>query len=117
MNKNIKYLLFVRFLRSIGQGLLIVDFALYLKAMGYNGFQIGLVYTFISLFGAFVSLLVGVVSDKTKRKPFLMIYTMLLMIASLGMLFTVNIYIIAILSAFGSFGLGANGAAGPFSPT
>uniref|UniRef100_A0A832AWP0 MFS transporter n=1 Tax=Desulfurella acetivorans TaxID=33002 RepID=A0A832AWP0_DESAE len=116
MNKNIKYLLFVRFLRSIGQGLLIVDFALYLKAMGYNGFQIGLVYTFISLFGAFGSLLVGVVSDKTKRKPFLMIYTMLLMIASLGMLFTVNIYIIAILSAFGSFGLGANGAAGPFSP-
>ncbi|OSS43155.1 Multidrug-efflux transporter [Desulfurella amilsii] len=84
--------------------------------MGYNGFQIGLVYTFVSLFGAFGSLFVGIISDKTKRKPFLVIYTVLLMIASLGMLFATDIYAIAIFSAFGSFGLGANGAAGPFSP-
>lgn len=116
MHKNTKYLLAIRFLRSIGQGLLIVDFALYLKACGYSGVQIGLIYTFVSLFGAFGSLFVGIISDKTKRKPFLTIYTWLLMIASLGMLFANNIYTIAIFSIFGSFGLGANGAAGPFSP-
>ncbi len=116
MHKNTKYLLAIRFLRSIGQGLLIVDFALYLKACGYSGTQIGLIYTFVSLFGAFGSLFVGVISDKTKRKPFLVIYTLLLMIASLGMIFVSNTYAITIFSAFGSFGLGANGAAGPFSP-
>lgn len=116
MHKNTKYLLAIRFLRSIGQGLLIVDFALYLKACGYSGVQIGLIYTLVSLFGAFGSLFVGIISDKTKRKPFLTIYTWLLIIASLGMLFANNIYTIAIFSIFGSFGLGANGAAGPFSP-
>ncbi|MGC8502831.1 MFS transporter [Desulfurella sp.] len=116
MNKSTKYLLSIRFLRSIGQGLLIVDFALYLKALGYSATTIGLVYTFVSLFGAFGSLFVGFVSDKTKRKPFLIIYTLLLMFASLGMFFANNIYVIAIFSAIGSFGLGANGAAGPFSP-
>ncbi|MGB9743965.1 MAG: MFS transporter [Desulfurella sp.] len=116
MNKSTKYLLSIRFLRSIGQGLLIVDFALYLKALGYSATTIGLVYTFVSLFGAFGSLFVGFVSDKTKRKPFLIIYTLLLMFASLGMFFASNIYVIAIFSAIGSFGLGANGAAGPFSP-
>ncbi|MGC9256976.1 MFS transporter [Desulfurella sp.] len=116
MNKSTKYLLSIRFLRSIGQGLLIVDFALYLKALGYSATTIGLVYTFVSLFGAFGSLFIGFVSDKTKRKPFLIIYTLLLMFASLGMFFANNIYVIAIFSAIGSFGLGANGAAGPFSP-
>lgn len=116
MNKSTKYLLFVRFLRSLGQGLLIVDFALYLKALGYSGITIGLIYTIISLFGAFGSLIVGILSDKTRRKPFLIIYTILLLIASFGMFFTQNIYLIALFSCFGSFGLGANGAAGAFSP-
>ncbi len=116
MDKNTKYLLSIRFLRSIGQGLLVVDFALYLKACGYGAITIGLVYTFVSLFGAFGSLFIGVASDKTRRKPFLVVYTVALGFASIGMLFANNIYIIALLSALGTFGLGANGAAGPFSP-
>ncbi len=116
MDKNTKYLLSIRFLRSIGQGLLVVDFALYLKACGYGAITIGLVFTFVSLFGAFGSLFIGILSDRTKRKTFLIIYTILLMIASVGMFFAHNIYIIALLSALGTFGLGANGAAGPFAP-
>lgn len=38
-------LLLMRALRSIGQGALVVDFALYLHALGWSGTAIGLVLT------------------------------------------------------------------------
>ncbi|MGB9680113.1 MAG: MFS transporter [Minisyncoccia bacterium] len=116
MNTEVKRLLAVRFLRSLGQGILVVDFSLYLKDLGYSGVFIGSIFAFASLFGAFGSIIVGIISDKTKRKPFLKGYTLLLMSASLLMFSSTNFYIIIIASILGNFGLGSNGAAGPFSP-
>jgi MFS family permease len=116
MNKNIKKLLIVRILRSLGQGILIVNFALYLKALHYNSMLIGILYAFISLFNAGGSLAVGLLSDKYKRKPFLIIYTIFLFFSTVILLFTTNYYFLLIASAFGSFGLSQMGGAGMFGP-
>ena len=52
LRPSTKRLLAARFLRSIGQGTLVVDFALYLNALGWSGLSIGLVLTSGGLFGA-----------------------------------------------------------------
>ncbi|MGE5300145.1 MAG: hypothetical protein ACM3MB_04180 [Acidobacteriota bacterium] len=67
-------LLLSRTLRSIGQGSLVVDFSLYLHALHWSGFAIGLVLTGSGLFGGALSLLVGASSDRLGRKPFLLVY-------------------------------------------
>jgi MFS family permease len=116
MNKDIKKLLTARVLRSIGQGILIVNFALYLKSLHYSGVLIGILYAFTSLFSAGGTLAIGLLSDKYRRKPFLIVYTFLLFLAATIMLFTTNYYFLLIASAFGSFGLGQMGGAGIFTP-
>ncbi|MGC8756774.1 MAG: MFS transporter, partial [bacterium] len=45
-------LLATRMIRSIGQGILIVDFTLYLHAMHWKGSSIGIVLSSAGLFGA-----------------------------------------------------------------
>lgn len=116
MNSEVKRLLLTRFLRSLGQGMLVVDFSLYLKELGFSSILIGSIFTFGSLFGAIGSILVGMISDRTSRKAFMIGYTFILIFSSLAMFISKNPYVIIISSILGSFGLGANGAAGPFSP-
>jgi MFS family permease len=62
-------LLLARTLRSVGQGALVVDFALYLNALHWSAAAIGLVLSGGGLFGAALSLLVGSASDRLRRKP------------------------------------------------
>jgi MFS family permease len=116
MQSDVKKLLLTRFLRSLGQGLLAVDFALYLKDLGYSSAFIGFVFALAGLFGAFGSVLIGFISDKTSRKGFMMAYTFMLMIASFAMFVSVEKWLIVLASILGNFGQGANGSAGPFSP-
>lgn len=109
-------LLVTRMIRSIGQGILIVDFTLYLHAMHWKGSSIGIVLSSAGLFGAILSLFVGVTSDHFKRKPFLIVYQCLLIFGCIISSLTTNHWLIGISAALGGFGRGANGAAGPFSP-
>ena len=109
-------LLLSRTLRSIGQGVLVVDLALYLHALNWSGVMIGAVLTGAGLFGATLSLVVGVTSDRLRRKPFLLIYEGVVLLASLVALLTAQpVPLVGAIIAAG-FGRGANGAAGPFSP-
>lgn len=109
-------LLLARALRSVGQGALVVDFALYLNALHWSGIAIGLVLSGGGLFGAALSLLVGTVSDRLRRKPFLLVYEGIALLASLAALLTAQPLILGGAAIVGGFGRGANGAAGPFSP-
>lgn len=70
LHPTARRLLLARTLRSIGQGALAVDFALYLHALHWSGFAIGLVLGGGGLFGAGLSLLVGLSSDRLRdRSP------------------------------------------------
>ena len=109
-------LLAARFWRSLSQGALVVDLSLYLHALGWTGVAIGGVLTGGGLFGAIMSLLVGVTSDRLRRKPFLLAYEGLTCLCALTALATASPLWLAPAIVLAGFGRGANGAAGPFSP-
>jgi MFS family permease len=109
-------LVLARAFRSIGQGALVVDLTLYLHALGWNGFHIGLVLSAAGLFGALLSLGVGIVSDRLRRRPFLLVYESIVFVCSIAALLSAQRIVLSIAIIAAGFGRGANGAAGPFSP-
>lgn len=109
-------LLLARFFRSVGQGALAVDFALYLHALGWSGAAIGGVLAGGGLFGACLALGVGLVGDRTKRKPMVQFYQLLVLVCGLVAMVTAQPALLIATAVLGGFGRGANGAAGPFSP-
>ena len=108
--------LLARALRSVGQGVLVVDFALYLHALGWNGAAIGALLSGTGLFGAALSLVIGTTSDRLRRKPFLLVYESIAVLGSLVALLTSRSLPLAAVSILNGFGRGASGAAGPYSP-
>ena len=116
LHPTTKRLVLARAFRSIGQGALVVDLALYLHALGWNGFHIGLVLSAAGLFGAFLSLGVGIASDRLRRRPFVLVYESIVFVCSVAALLTAQSIVLTIVIIAAGFGRGANGAAGPFSP-
>ncbi|HEX7380827.1 MAG TPA: MFS transporter [Nevskiaceae bacterium] len=109
-------LILCRGLRSIGQGMLVVDFPLYLDALGWNGVQIGGLFTAIMLVQIVVTLFSGPLSDRHGRRGFLLAYDSVLVGAALLAFFTPAGWAVTLAALAGSFGRGMNGAAGAFSP-
>ncbi len=116
LHPTTRRLLLARALRSIGQGVLVVDFSLYLNALGWSGTAIGILLTGAGLVGAALALLLGPVSDRLQRKPFLLLYEALSLFCSLVALLSAHPWAISVAAVVGGFGRGASGAAGPFSP-
>jgi MFS family permease len=68
------------------------------------------------LFGAGLSLVVGMTSDRLQRKPTLSIIEAISLFSSPAVIFSAQTWILVIAAILSGFGRGANGAAGPFSP-
>jgi predicted MFS family arabinose efflux permease len=111
-----RLLILARAFRSVGQGALVVDLSLYLHAMGWSGFHIGAILSAAGLFGALLSLGVGIASDRLKRKPFLLVYESMILLCSIAALLSSQTFLLSAVIIIAGFGRGANGAAGPFSP-
>lgn len=109
-------LILTRALRSTGQGVLVVDFPLYLAALGWGGVQIGALFTGIIIMQATLTLCVGPLSDRYGRRTFLLAYDALLIACAALALATSVGWAVAIAALGGGFGRGMNGGAGPFSP-
>ena len=116
MSYPTRRLLSARFWRSISQGTLVVGLALYLHALGWSGAAIGMVLSAGGLVGAGLNLVVGVTSDRLRRKPFLMAYEGLTCICALVAMTQSSPFLLAPAIVLAGFGRGANGAAGPFAP-
>jgi predicted MFS family arabinose efflux permease len=110
-------LLLARCVRSLGQGILVVDLSLYLHALGWSAVAIGSVLSVAGVFGAVLNLAVGVISDRLRRKPFLMAYEAIIALCSLAALISERPAVLASAIVVAGFGRGAGGAAGPFSST
>ncbi|WP_274432307.1 MFS transporter [Alicyclobacillus sp. ALC3] len=116
MHPIARRLIWIRGLRSIGQGAMVVDITLYLRALHWSGASIGGVTTVAGLVGAALILAVGVLSDRIGRKPFLLIYEALTIMAAVAACFTSHAMILILAIVIAGFGRGQSGAAGPFSP-
>ncbi len=116
MHPNVRKLILIRGLRSIGQGAMVVDLTLYLKDLHWSGAAIGGVTSGAGLVGAFLILIVGIVSDRVGRKPFLLIYEGLTMACSLAASISTAALLLILAIVVAGFGRGQSGGAGPFSP-
>ena len=114
--RNIRLLLASRCARAVGQGAMVVSFALYLHALGYNGAAIGTVLMAGLLFGALLTLIVGPMSDRRGRRGLLLLYECMALLASLAALLSGSEVVLIVAATAAGFGRGANGAAGPFAP-
>ncbi|MGH8206841.1 MAG: MFS transporter [Steroidobacteraceae bacterium] len=114
--RNVRLLLAARSARSVGRGAMVVSFALYLHALGYNGAAIGVVLMAGLLFGALLTLIVGPLSDRRGRRGLLLTYECAAGLAALVAMLSRNEMILIAAATVAGFGRGANGAAGPFAP-
>lgn len=114
--KTVLHLQIARTLRSISQGIAVVDLALYLRELKWSAAAIGGVLSTAGIAGAGLILLVGIMSDRMGRKPFLLIYEALAALATLLLILTTNSIVLTVIIVFTGFGRGQNGAAGPFTP-
>lgn len=114
--RNVKWLIAARTTRSVGQGVTVVSFSLYLDALGYSGAAIGVVLMAGLLFGALLTLIVGPLSDRRGRRGLLLAYEWSAAAASLAAMVTPQEAVLIIAATIAGFGRGANGAAGPFAP-
>ncbi|MCL6562222.1 MAG: MFS transporter [Firmicutes bacterium] len=109
-------LMWVRLSRSVGQGMMTVNFALYLHALGWTAGSIGMLLTASGLSGAGLALGVGHLSDRLGRKPFLLFYEVLTVAAGVAVITSTAPWVLAAAAIAASFGRGQNGGAGPFGP-
>ena len=113
---NVRCLLAARASRSVGQGATVACFSLYLHALGFNGPAIGAVLMAGLLFGALLTLIIGPLSDRVSRRRLLIVYEAAAALAAFAAIVSPNETVLIAAATLGSFGRGANGAAGPFSP-
>ncbi|HKI69087.1 MAG TPA: MFS transporter, partial [Verrucomicrobiae bacterium] len=88
----------------------------YLHALGWSGTAIGAVLSGAGLTGAALNLVIGISSDRLRRKPFLLAYEGVTCVCAIVALLTTQTVILSIAIVLAGFGRGASGAAGPFSP-
>jgi MFS family permease len=111
-----RLLLAARFARSLWQGALVVDFALYLHALRWSAVAISVVLAAALLLGAALSMLLGPLSDRLGRRRFLLAYDAIQTLAALVAFATPATVPLAAAAIAGGFGRGGNGSAGPFAP-
>ena len=110
------FLIAARFPRSIWQGALVVDFALYLRALGWSAVEISLVLSGALILGAMLTITLGPLSDRFGRRRFLLAYDAIQCAAAVVAFLTAASAPLAASAVIGGFGRGGSGAAGPFSP-
>ena len=115
ISSTARRILAARFWRSIAQGALVVDLALYLNDLHWSGTAIGGVLSGAGLAGSAFGLLIGFASDRFGRKQFLLFYEAVGCVCGVVAFLTSNTPLLAAAIVFGGFGRGANGAAGSFA--
>lgn len=116
LSREARLLIGMRAARSVGQGVLVVDFALYLHALGWSAPTIGVLFMVALALSATAALLVGPLSDKHGRKAFLVAYEWVQISAAVLALTSTQPLALSLAAVLGSFGHGLNGGAGPFAP-
>jgi MFS family permease len=113
---DVRLLQMSRLARSIGQGVTVASFSLYLHALGYGGAAIGAVLMAGLTFGAALTAIVGPLSDRMSRRRMLLAYEALAAAAALAAMLSTDHVVLILAATVAGFGRGANGAAGPFAP-
>ena len=89
---------------------------IYLAVLGFGGLTLGILFTVTALVSALLTSLIGLLSDRVGRKPFLVITPWLAAIAGLVFAFSHTAGVLFVFATLGSFGRGAGAGAGIIGP-
>jgi MFS family permease len=111
-----RQLMLVNALRSIGQGLMVVDLALYLDAMGWGTSAIGSVIAAGGLLGVGLAPVIGIYSDRLGRKQFILFSELLTAGCALIGVLSTDAVLLFIAITLSGFGKADAGSPSPFAP-
>ena len=109
-------LMLVNALRSIGQGMMVVDLALYLDTLGWSTASIGGVLAAGGLLGVGLAPCIGIYSDRVGRKPFILFYELLIAACALIGVLSTNFILLFIAITLSGFGKADAGSPSPCAP-
>jgi MFS family permease len=119
MTRDMGLLLAARASMSTGRSLAGVTLPVYLATLGYNGAQLGLLFALNSLFSGLVAVLVGLLSDRFGRKPFVILIPAITAGCALLVGYTSVTVVLFAGAVIGTIGGGSGagaGSVGPYSP-
>lgn len=111
-----KKLMLVNAIRSIGQGMLVVDLSLYLAALGWSTAAIGSVLAAGGLLGVGLAPVIGIYSDRLGRKPFILFSELLTAGCALIGILSTNTSLLFIAITLSGFGKADAGSPSPCAP-
>ncbi len=105
-----------RAIRGVGQGMMLADFALYLRALGWNAAGIGALLSLGALGEIIACIFVGWAGGRGSKKLMLIVGESLTLAACLIATYSKAAPMLAAASLLGGLGQRSNGSPGPFSP-
>lgn len=112
-------LLIARACMSATRSLAGIVVPIYLASSGFSGLTLGFLFTVVAIASAVLSALIGLLSDRVGRKPFIIVVPWLAALAAVVFAFSHVTVLLFVFAALGSFGRGAGagaGAIGPYQP-
>ncbi len=114
--KDLHRVLLARGLMSASRALAGVLVPIYLVLIGFEATTLGLLFMGVAFAAVVLSYSVGVLSDRFGPKPFLIIFPLLVAVASVVFAFTQNTFVLVVMAMIASYGRGAGAGAGQVGP-
>lgn len=119
IDSNLRVVLVARLTMSAARGIAGVVTALYLAAEGFSALELGFLFLTVTATSAAMATLIGLLSDRFGRKPFLVAIPLLAAVAALVYALFREPIVLFLFAAVGTFGRGAGaggGSVGPYQP-
>lgn len=117
-NRAVPRLLIIsRAIRGVGQGMMLADFVLYLKALGWDAAVIGILLALGAIGEIAASIFVGWAGDRGTKKRFLILGEALTFTAFCMAAYSTASWVLGAAALLGGLGQRSNGSPGPFSPS
>lgn len=118
-DRNFAIVLVARVAMSASRAIAGVVVSLYLADEGFSGFKIGVLFLCVTIASALMSSVIGMLSDRVGRKPFLVSVPLLAALAAATYSLSRTTAVLFVFAAVGTFGRGAGaggGNVGPYQP-
>jgi len=115
LDHNMLGIFIARCALSACQALGAVIIPIYLTVLGFSTLKLGMLFLAVTGASAILSTVVGIVSDRIGRKPFLVGIPLLVAIAGVVLAFTTNPFVLFVIIPLSSFGRGYGAGAGSVS--
>ncbi len=101
---------------SVSRAIAGIAVPIYLATLGFNGFELGILYLIVALVAAGMSSGIGFATNKVGAKSFMIVVPALVAVAGVVYAFSSDTAVLFIFAALASFGRGAGAGAGMVGP-